>query len=41
MKCFLDKWGGDGGKEDLISILMYFDIQVQIAMQYTKMVLCC
>lgn len=41
MKYFIDKWGGDDGKEDLISILMDFDIQVQIAMHCTKMVLYC
>ena len=42
MKYFLAKWGGDEGKEgDLINILMDFDIQVQIAVQCTKMVLYC
>lgn len=41
MKFFLDKWGGHVRKEDLINIVMDFDIQVQIAMQYNKMVLYC
>lgn len=40
MKYFLDKWGGDEGKEgDVIDILMGFDIQVQVAIQYSKMLL--
>lgn len=41
MKFFLDKWGGQVRKEDLINISMNFDIQMQIAKQYTKMVLYC
>lgn len=40
MKYFLDKRGGDEGKEgDVINILTGFDIQVQVAIQYSKMLL--
>lgn len=41
MKILLAKWGKDEWKGDLITVLMDFDIQVQIAVQHPKMVLYC